>query len=115
MPKQETLLQIQLLLVAPERLPNLRLFRRNVATATLHGTKVKFGIAGQCDLYGLLKGGRHLEIELKSATGTLNLEQKAWRSWCIGWGITHLVLKAKKGESVGETVERWIAELAVLT
>jgi hypothetical protein len=112
--KHETLLQTHLLLVAPEHLPSLRLFRRNIATANMRGYKVQFGIPGQCDLYGLLRGGRHLEIELKSATGSLKPDQKAWRAWCIEWGITHLVLKAQKEETIEETVERWVVELSVL-
>lgn len=107
----ESQLQARLLLVAPERLPTLRLFRRNISTVNLRGYKVQFGIPGQGDLYGLVRGGRHLEIELKSATGSLNPEQRAWREWCIGWGIPHVVLKARKDETVEETVERWCDEL----
>lgn len=108
----ESQLQVKLLIEAPTRLPALRLFRRNVGAAKMHGNfVVQFGIKGQCDLYGLTRGGRHVEVELKSSKKYLSSEQKAWQAWCAEWEVPHVVLKAKEGETVDQTVSRWCLEL----
>ena len=110
----ETTLQLALLLAAPRALPNLRLYRRNVgsARALRTGQVVQYGLEGQADLYALVRGGRHVEIELKAARGVLSPAQESWRNWCIAWGIPHVVLKAENGETVEQTVKRWCDELA---
>lgn len=110
----ESQLQARLLLVAPERLPDLRLFRRNVGTVNMYGRKVHFAIAGQCDLYGIFRGGKHIEIELKGVKTPVSQEQMIWSSWCVEWGVTHVFLRAKKDETVEQTVERWCQELVAL-
>lgn len=111
----ESTLQSALLLAAPRELPNVRFFRRNVGVAKMRGTTVSFAVPGQCDLYGYLRlTGRVVEVELKSATGTLGPEQRDWRDWCEKWGIPHIVLKAKKDETVEQTVKRWCEELKTM-
>jgi len=111
----ESQLQVALLLAAPERFPSLRLFRRNVGAAKMHGVTVRFAIPGQCDLYGILRGGRgHLEIELKGVGKSLSPVQKEWAAWCTEWRVPHIVLTAAKGETVEETVDRWCGELESL-
>ena len=109
----ESTLQTALLLALPARLPDVRFFRRNVGAAKMHGVAVvKFGIKGQCDLYGITRGGTmHLEVELKNVGEKLNPDQKAWAAWCTEWKVPHIVLTAAKGETVEETVERWVREL----
>ena len=109
----ESTLQSALLLAAPGELPNVRFFRRNVGVAKMRGATVSFAVAGQCDLYGLVKGGRALEVE-RIATGTLKPDQRDWRDWCVAWSVPHIVLKAKKDETVEQTVSRWIVELRAL-
>jgi hypothetical protein len=105
-------LQRELLIAAPRELPTLRLFRRNIVNATsAFGVRMRAGIKGQCDLYGVVRGGRHLEIELKSATGSLRAEQKAWRAWCVQWGVPYALLEGSKLETTEETVGRWLSEL----
>jgi len=110
----ESQLQAALLLAAPRLLPDLRLFRRNVGVARFGKRKVTFGVAGQCDLWGICRGGRHIEIELKTATGRLSDEQFAWQAWCIEWSIAHVVLRAGKDESTETTIARWCDELGRL-
>lgn len=107
-------LQPALLLLAPKRIPDLRLFRRNILKVKINGRAMHAGIRGQADLYGFWRGGRAIELELKSATGTTNKDQKAWAAFCHAWGIQHLVLKAMKQETVVETVERWCSEIVLL-
>jgi hypothetical protein len=113
--QEEITLQGLLLLRAPFALPELRLFRRNVGGGRLQGGHVvKFGIKGQCDLYGLVRGGRHLEIELKASAGELSDKQEAWRTFCDGWGVPWVALYEYPNETKEETVERWIAILRTL-
>lgn len=113
----ESQLQQALLLAAPIGLPSWRLFRRNIGSATMRGGfEVKFGIKGQCDLYGLIRGGQHVEIELKAAGKRIKpgSDQDQWRAWCVSWGVPHVVLTGLKNETVDDTVFRWINELRAL-
>jgi len=110
----ESTLQSALLLAAPSRLPDVRFFRRNIGAANMHGATVRFAIKGQCDLYGITRGGRHLEVELKAAGERLKPDQKTWASWCKQWEVPHIVLTGEEDETVEETVERWIGELETI-
>lgn len=113
----ESSLQSRLLLAAPASLPSLRLFRRNIGEAKMRGGyTVSFGIAGQCDLYGYLKGGQVIEIELKAAGKRVQpgSPQATWATWCAEWSVPYVVLAALKGEAEEETVGRWISELRKL-
>ena len=102
-----------LLLTAPRELPNLRLFNRPVMRVQIPNPDrtIAVGVRGQCDLYGLAKGGYHIELELKTAGGRLNDHQLAWQAFCAAWGVPHLVLQGREGESVEETVKRWCGEI----
>lgn len=57
----------------------LRLWRANVGAAQIGRRVVRFGIAGQADLTGILPDGRRLEIEVKSATGRQTAAQQAFQ------------------------------------
>jgi hypothetical protein len=72
-----------------------------------------FALPGQCDLYGYLRGGQTIEVELKAAGKRIapGSDQDNWRRWCGEWGVMHVVLTAKKNETVKETVDRWCSEL----
>ncbi len=109
--REETILQQALLGAVPCFLPGLRLYRRMVGMAEVHGSKVSFGIKGQCDLYGFTRSGRAVEVELKSATGTLSDQQKAWRDSLAGWGVFWICLTQRRGETHNDTIQRWLAEL----
>lgn len=108
----ESALQAKLLLAAPARLPALRFFRRNVVAARIEDRTVRAGIKGQCDLYGITRGGGHIEVELKGVKTPTSPEQKAWAAWCAEWGVPHVVLRARKDETAEQTVERWCEEIA---
>jgi hypothetical protein len=99
----------------PYALPGVRVFRRPIinATATAHGRTfhVRNGITGQADAYAITRGGLHVELETKAATGRLAEAQSAWRSFCQEFSIPHLVLRAERYEHPDATVERWIREL----
>jgi hypothetical protein len=109
----ETPLQIALLLATPARLPAMRLFRRNIGVARMRGGHVvEFAIAGQCDLYAITRGGGHIEVELKSERGTLSKVQREWRDWCLEMSVPYLLLRAARGETIEQSVDRWCGELA---
>ena len=112
MSKLESTYQSTLFLEAPKVLSDLRLFRRQVMAGKIDGRYMKAGIRGQSDVYGFWRGSRAVELELKSLTGSTTPEQRAWREFCLAWGIPHLVLKPQKMETVEETVARWLREIA---
>ena len=111
MPITESQLQGALLLAAPKHLPDLRLFRRNVGVVAVGPRRIRFGIAGQCDLWGVTRGGVHVELELKTSTGRLSEDQVRWSEWCHGWGVTWMLLQAWKGETIQQTIDRWVYEI----
>ena len=51
---------------------------------------------------------------MKAAGKGLEPDQKKWAAWCAEWGVPHVVLTGRHGETVEETVERWIGELRTL-
>jgi hypothetical protein len=107
-------LQPTFLLLAPKRIPDLRLFRRNVIKVHVGDRFVRAGVRGQADLHGYWLGGAGIEIELKAARGRSTPEQIAWATFCQGWGVRHLVLKADARETAEETAERWCREVEVM-
>jgi hypothetical protein len=107
-------LQPALLLLAPKRIPDLRLFRRNVVMVAVGDRKIRAGIKGQADLYGFWRGGKAIELELKGARTRSTPDQDAWAAFCFDWGVQHLTLRAQKNETVEETTERWCREIETL-
>ena len=96
----------------PYVLPHVRVFRRNIVnTESIHGFRARAGIPGQADAYALVRGGRHVELETKAASGRMRAAQEAWRSLCAEMKIPHLVLRGRRGEAPEATVERWVGEL----
>jgi hypothetical protein len=107
----EKVLQRALLRKAPNAVPDLLLFERETVLATIGNTKKVIGVPGQADLWGVWQGGIHIEIELKSVDGKLTPAQRGWKKLCLSNGIPHLVLQAWTGETVTETVDRWIQKI----
>ena len=110
----------------PYHLPNVRIFRRNIMAAHLSGGHfVRAGIPGQCDLYAYVKGRDSIgpwpdapaipiEIECKGARAKWTDAQKKWRAFCEEWRIPYLALEARKDETPGETIVRWVEETRAL-
>ncbi len=110
-PKSETDLLHSFMAAVPHALPHARVFRRNVINAKTSFGRVRNGIKGQSDAYCLVRGGLHIEIEAKSATGSLTKEQLAWQAFCMRFDIPHIVISARRAESPADTVARWVSEL----
>lgn len=78
------------------------------------GHTVAFAIPGQADLYGYVRGGRTIEVELKKYGERLKPDQELWETWCLEWEIPHIVLTGGKNETIEETINRWCLELQTL-
>jgi len=53
-------------------------WRVNVGMMEKDGRVIRFGVPGQGDIEGVLKGGRYFTIECKTAKGKLSPEQRAF-------------------------------------
>jgi len=99
----------------PYRIPGCLVFERPIvnarATAAGRTWHVRSGVPGMADAYCVAPGGKHVEIEGKSARGQLRDAQIAWQKRCAELEIPHLVLRARKGEAPSDTVSRWCDEL----
>jgi hypothetical protein len=105
---KETTLMREFMHRAAVALPMVRLFRRNVAVIKIDNRAIRAGLKGQADLYGYIRGGRVIEIEIKARRGVLTPEQIVWQGWCREWGIPHLVLWIDGHDPV----TRWLEEVA---
>jgi hypothetical protein len=54
---------------------------------------VRFGLPGQADISGLLRGGRRLEVECKSTRGVQSPEQRAFQARVEALGGLYLVAR----------------------
>lgn len=75
--------------------PDVRLWRVNVAAAVpvsvacprCRGKAIRFGLNGMADLLGIVAPtGRLLSVEVKSDTGRLTPEQRAWAEMVTRFG-----------------------------
>lgn len=67
--------------------------------------KVRFGLPGQADLSGLLKGGIRLEIEVKTAKGTQSQKQKWFQKRIKELGGIYIL--ARCIEDVDQVIDRY--------
>jgi hypothetical protein len=110
----------ELLYEAGRALPHVRLFRRNVLRLKVIDPRtgkdrmVVAGIAGQCDLYFYVFGGRCGEVEIKSQKGRLTPEQRAWRDWCLAAQIPWMCLWPWPNEAPERTVRRWVGAIRLM-
>ena len=74
---------------------DVRLFKRHNGFDALRN--IHYGQVGAADLYGWV-GSRHIEIEVKTGSGALRAEQKAWKEMCLRFGV--LYIEARSVEDV---------------
>jgi hypothetical protein len=74
--------------------PQLRLVRMNTGAAMVRGQLVRFGLPGMADIMGLIKGGRALAIEVKTATGRQREAQKTFERVFTEWGGLYILARS---------------------
>ena len=96
--------------------PHVRPFVRTILNVEAKGGwRARAGVPGQADVYAIVKGGGHIEIEMKASRGRWYVAQTAWRAFCTEWGIPYLVLRVAPNELPAATIDRWLEELRPLT
>ena len=65
---------------------DVRAWRANSGAAIGRRGLVRFGVPGQADISGIMRGGRRLEIEVKSAKGRLSPQQVRFRMMIEDFG-----------------------------
>lgn len=128
--------ELMKLFLGSYRNPNVRMFRRQVINKTMQDIhsgaihQVKAGIVGQADVYGFVRAGEPvigasgvmghtagrgyaypIEIEFKAHRGRLSDQQVVWQSFCLQWGIKHVILRSDITENPPATLFRWGQEL----
>ncbi len=87
--------------------PGVMAWRSNTGAARdKRGRLVRFGAVGAADITGVLRGGRRLEIEIKSASGRVTDEQAAFGERINAMGGLYFV-----AWRLDEVVERVTAAL----
>lgn len=78
-----------------ERLEGVFVWRANAGRAhTGAGRMVSFGIRGQSDILGVLRGGRALCVEVKADRGALTLDQIKFRDRVTALGALYVVARS---------------------
>jgi hypothetical protein len=84
------------ILAAFGALPFLRLWRQNTGAAKMRdGSYVAFGLVGSADLSGILRCGRRVEIEVKSATGRVRPEQERFANMIRAFGGFYVLARER--------------------
>ncbi len=83
-------------LLALGQRPDLRIWRSNTGAAkTDTGRIVRFGVKGQADISGLLRGsGRRLELEIKTDTGRQRPEQIQFQKMIEAFGGLYILARS---------------------
>lgn len=86
------------ILAAFGRNPYLRLWRQGVGAAWIGDGRsrrmVRFGLPGMADLSGILACGRRVEIEVKTETGRLTVDQQRWGAMVAAFGALYAVARS---------------------
>jgi hypothetical protein len=85
----------RLILARLNTIDGVRAWRANTGAARMNGGRVvRFGIPGQADITGLLRGGRRLEVEVKGPTGRISPEQESFGELIVSLGGLYLVCRS---------------------
>lgn len=93
--KSEAQVLREVLLAVGSR-PDCLAIRRNVGKARdpISGQVVTFGLEGEGDIECLLKGGRYLYLECKSATGRIRPAQERFMARIVALGGAYRVVRS---------------------
>lgn len=72
------------ILLAVGSLPSVRIWPRVVGFD--ESKQIRYGIPGECDLDGIMLGGRRISIEIKTGKATLSKDQKRWKAMILKFG-----------------------------
>lgn len=104
--KTETELRRIYVAAATHEFPDVRFFIRNVGKLMVGDRVISAGIKGQADVYGYVRGGRGIEIELKNIRTPQTKEQRAWQAFCEEWDIPYLLLRAQSADPIDDWLTR---------
>ena len=78
------------------RRDDLRIWRQNSGLLLSPGTghPIRAGILGCADLSGILRGGRRLELEVKTRTGRPSVHQHAFARMIVRFGGCYAVVRS---------------------
>ena len=90
----EAELQAEILLAVGSR-PDCRIWRNNTGVGrTLSGQRViRFGLVGSADLLGILRGGRFLAVEVKTAKGRQSEAQRNFQRMIESMGGVYVLAR----------------------
>lgn len=92
--KREADIQAEIMLAIGAR-PDCRVWRNNSGLYfTPQGNRVRASVKGAADILGILRGGRFLAIEVKSAAGQLRTEQERFRDMVTALGGLYVVARS---------------------
>lgn len=85
----------RLILARLNALPGVHVWRSNTGAARgPDGRLIRFGVAGQADITGLLPGGRRLEVEVKTRTGRVRPEQRQFQDLITAHGGLYILARS---------------------
>lgn len=93
--------------------PCVRMFIRNVGAIEVDGRVFRAGIKGQSDIYGYVLRQPFaipFEVECKNIRTPESAAQTTWAAFCKQWNIPRLTIRAIRGESPEEILDRWVSE-----
>lgn len=73
---------------------DMRLWRANTGVARYGDRVVRFGVAGQADLTGILPNGTRLEIEVKDAKGRQSKSQQNYQRMIERFGGVYILARS---------------------
>lgn len=79
---------------------DLRMWNNPTGAVKVGDRYIKYGLVGSADILGILKGGRFLAIEVKTATGRQSEPQKAFQRMIERFGGVYILARS------AEDVER---------
>lgn len=91
---EEAEIQSAILRYLSTRNADLRAWRSNSGLARSADRAIRFGIPGQADISGILRGGRRLEIEVKSSKGTQSKRQKVFQRVIEQFGGLYILARS---------------------
>ena len=68
------------------------------------------GVKGQADVYGIMPGGRHIEVEVKTGNATRHEKQRAWAHFVKEMGALYHLARFNDLVDGRETLSDYLQE-----